>query len=64
MSTKKGRYFEKNNKFGFTTERKEPLSKTATIRLTEKQKEILKKTPDWQERLRKCIDSFCKDECD
>ncbi|MDJ0774637.1 MAG: hypothetical protein QNJ49_14645 [Mastigocoleus sp. MO_167.B18] len=64
MSTKKGRYFEKGNKLGFTTDRKESLSATATLRLTKTQKEILKNTPDWQERLRQYIDSFCKDECD
>lgn len=61
MSTKEGRYFKKGHSFGFTTDREEPLNKTATIRLTEKQKQVLKNTPDWQERVRHFIDSFCKD---
>ncbi len=63
MSTgKKG--FQENNEYRFTTKRTIPLDTTATIRLTQKQKQILKNTPDWQERLRQYIDLFCKDECD
>ncbi len=61
MSTKHAGQFQKGHKRGFTTDRDEPLKTTATIRLTEKQKEILKNTPDWQERLRQYINSFCKD---
>ena len=61
MSTKKGRYFDKDNKWAWKSRREKPLKTTATIRLTQEQKEILKNTPDWQERVRQFIDSFCKD---
>lgn len=61
MSMEHAGHFKKGHKRGFTTQRAEPLKTTATIRLTEKQKTILKNTPDWQERLRQYIDSFCKD---
>ena len=64
MTTQNKGHFQKGNKQGFTTEREEPLNATATIRLTQKQKQILKNTPDWQERVRQYIDSFCKDECE
>ncbi len=53
--------FQENNEYRFTTSRKKPLIKTVTLRLTEEQKQILKNTPDWQERLRHFIDSFNKD---
>ncbi|MEO0968640.1 MAG: hypothetical protein AAFX80_09955 [Cyanobacteria bacterium J06639_18] len=63
MSTgKKG--FQENNKHRFMTSREKPLVKTVTIRITEEQKQILKNTPNWQERLRQYIDSFRKDECE
>lgn len=60
MSTKNPGHFKKGHTKGFTTDREEPLSTTATIRLTQRQKQILKNTPDWQERVRQCIESFCK----
>ena len=61
MSTDNKGHFKKGHRRGFTTDREDPLSATATIRLTEKQKQALKNTPDWQERVRHFIDSFCKD---
>lgn len=64
MSTKNKGHFKKGHRLGFVTQREKPLSTTATIRLTQEQKEILKNTPDWQERVRQFIDSFTKIECD
>ncbi len=62
MSTRKSRYFEKGNKDRYTTDREVSLTSTITLRLTPGQKEQIKTVPDWQERLRSCIDTMIKEE--
>ncbi|MGD1914271.1 MAG: hypothetical protein ACFB2X_26585 [Rivularia sp. (in: cyanobacteria)] len=53
--------FEKGNKVGFTTNRSEPLTALINLRVSESQKTKLKTIPNWQERLRECIDILTHD---
>ena len=53
--------FEKNNKFGFTTDREEPLdSVPLTLRLKKGVRETLKQIPEWQSDIRELIDEYIK----
>ncbi|MEM1393224.1 MAG: hypothetical protein AAGG00_07990 [Cyanobacteria bacterium P01_H01_bin.150] len=61
MSTRKSRYFEKGHKHRYTTNREVSLTSSITLRLTPQQKEQIKNVPNWQERLRSCIDSMIED---
>ena len=56
--------FEKENPWRYTTNRKEPLKAPLTIRLTEKQREQIKKVPGWQELLRNYIDKLIEENVD
>lgn len=58
MSTRKSRYFEKGNKYRYTTERQASLTGIVTLRVSPEKKKALKNVPNWQERLRGCIDSM------
>lgn len=51
-------HFKKGHKKGFTTDRDEPLTGIVNLRVSQSQKEKLKNVPDWQERLRECIDTL------
>ncbi|MDJ0800278.1 MAG: hypothetical protein QNJ51_26295 [Calothrix sp. MO_167.B12] len=53
--------FKKGHKFGFTTDRAEPLTDIVNLRLSKSQKTKLKAIPNWQERLRECIDILIND---
>jgi len=61
MSTRKSRYFEKGNKDRYTTTRQVSLTTTLTLRITPEQKQLIKNVPNWQERLRGCIDSMIEE---
>lgn len=54
-------HFQKGHKLGFTTDRPEPLTSIVNLRVSESQKDKLKTIPNWQERLRECIDILIKD---
>lgn len=52
---------EKNNKFGFTTNREQPLDDVPlTIRLKKGVRQTLKQIPGWQEEIRQLIDEYIK----
>ncbi|MEO1373933.1 MAG: hypothetical protein AAFW70_06365 [Cyanobacteria bacterium J06635_10] len=53
--------FQKGHKLGFTTDRTEPLTDIVNLRVSKSQKAKLKTIPDWQERLRECIDTLIND---
>ena len=53
--------FKKGNKLGFTTNRTEPLTDIVNLRVSKSQKDKLKTIPNWQERLRECIDVLIYD---
>ena len=54
--------FRKNNQLGAKKFLNRPLGKqNLFIRVYEGQKEALKNVPDWQERLRECIDKLIED---
>lgn len=54
--------FRKNNQLGAKKFLTRPLGKqNLSIRVYEGQKEALKQIPDWQERLRECIDQLIED---
>ena len=48
--------FRKGNKLGAKKFSKRPLDGNITIRVYEGQKEKLRLVPDWQNKLRDCID--------
>lgn len=50
--------FEKENPWRFKAQGDEPLIAPLTIRLTEKQREKIKKVPGWQGLLRDYIDKI------
>ncbi|MBD2771012.1 hypothetical protein [Iningainema tapete] len=53
--------FEKKNKFGFTTNREEPLDNVPlTLRLKKGVREALKEIPGWQSDIRELIDEYIK----
>lgn len=53
--------FQKGHKLGFTTDRTEPLTDIVNLRVSKSQKTKLKTIPNWQERLRECIDILIND---
>ncbi|MEL6501886.1 MAG: hypothetical protein AAFQ23_10865 [Cyanobacteria bacterium J06623_1] len=53
--------FEKGHPWRFKAQGDEPLTAPLTIKLTEKQREHIKKVPDWQGLLRSCIDNIIKE---
>ena len=56
--------FEKDNLWRYKAAGDEPLNSPLTIRLTKKQKEQIKKVPNWQGILRDYIDELIKDNID
>ena len=50
--------FKKGHPWRYTTDREEPLTALLNLRITEKQKEKIKKVPGWQGLLRDCIDKI------
>lgn len=61
MSRNNYGHFQKGHKLGFTTDRSEPLVAIVNLRVSESQKTKLKTIPNWQERLRECIDILIHD---
>ncbi|MEO1375295.1 MAG: hypothetical protein AAFW70_13435 [Cyanobacteria bacterium J06635_10] len=61
MRNSKG-HFIKGNEEGFTTNRKHPLTATATVRLTPQAKEKLQNIPNWQNKVRDFIEDMIKDD--
>ena len=61
MSRNNWGQFKKGNKVGFTTDRNEPLTALINLRVSEPQKAKLKAIPNWQERLRECINLLIHD---
>ncbi|MEM7578918.1 MAG: hypothetical protein AAF316_03535 [Cyanobacteria bacterium P01_A01_bin.80] len=56
--------FRKDNSWRYTTDRQEPLTALLNLRITEKQKEQIKKVPNWQELLRDSIDTIIQNNID
>ncbi len=59
----KGR-FKNDHPWRYTTDREEPLTALLNLRITEKQKEKLKKVSNWQELLRNSIDKIIEENID
>lgn len=56
--------FEKGHPWRFKAEGEHPLNSPLTIRLTENQKEQIKKVPNWQGLLRDYIDELIENNID
>lgn len=54
MRNSKGQ-FEKGNKAGFVASGDKPLTAHIGLKLTEGDKEALKKIPEWRKLLRECV---------
>lgn len=54
MKNSKGR-FEKGNREGFVAAGDKPLTAHIGLKLTEEDKEALKKIPNWSSLLRQCV---------
>jgi hypothetical protein len=50
--------FQKNNKFGFTTENEKPLIASVCLRVDEELAQRLKSVPNWQNKLRDVLPSI------
>lgn len=55
---------KKEHTWRYTTDRIEPLTALLNIRVTEKQREQIKKNPGWQELLRNSIDDIITNNSD
>jgi hypothetical protein len=56
--------FKRNNPWRFKAEGEHSLNSPLTIRLTENQKEQIKKVPNWQGLLRDCINKLIENNID
>ena len=56
--------FENENPWRYKTDRDEPITALLNVRITEKQKEKLKKVPNWQELVRNSIDKIIEENID
>jgi len=59
---KSGKYFEKGNKLGFVAAGDKPLTAHVGLKLTEKDKEALKRIPRWSEKLREAVKRIIEEE--
>lgn len=64
MSTRSDGKFKKDNQWQFKRMGEKPLNSPLTIRLTEEQREQIKKLPGWQGLLRDYIDELIKNNVD
>ncbi|MEH1821518.1 MAG: hypothetical protein V7L31_20965 [Nostoc sp.] len=53
--------FRENNNLGFEPKGNEALTANISFKTTKRKKELLKNVPNWQERLRNCVDQLIKE---